>query len=263
VVVKAILFDLDQTLTDQESAFVSAREAVAKYAASRRSLDPVRLAQSVEDIEYRICHEHPTRPLTRALRVGGRDLMWGDTTGTRPEFQPVASWVEEFRLTVWSTALAEQNAIAPDLVRDLALRFPEEMRARITAYPDALPTVRQLSAKYRLAIVTNGLPTSQRWKLSRAGLDGLFSTVVVSGDLGVAKPSARLFLTALDRLCVNPSEAVVVGDNLELDVQGAKGAGIQSVWLNRDGAKGDNQYPAPETEIRTLQELPGWLRKLE
>lgn len=261
--VKAILFDLDQTLTDQESAFIGARAAVAQYAASKHALDSVRLAQAVDNIGYHICRDHPTRPLTRALRIGGRDLMWGDTSGTRPEFQPVASWVPEFRLKVWSSALAHQNVYDSDLVQELAVRFPEEMRARITAYPDTLPAVRELAAKYQLGVVTNGLPASQRWKLSRAGLDGLFGTVIVSGDLGVAKPSPRLFLTGLDRLGVNPAEAVEVGDNLELDVQGAKGAGIRAVWLNRDGANGDGGLPAPSAQIASLAELPGLLARFQ
>lgn len=109
----------------------------------------------------------------------------------------------------------------------------------------------------RLAAVTNAPSAYQRKKLAAVGLADAFDDVVISGEIGFAKPDPRIFHTACDRLGLQPHEVAHVGDRLTTDAQGATRAGLRGIWLNRD------QIPAPRGSaedavpaIASLRELP-------
>ena len=86
-----------------------------------------------------------------------------------------------------------------------------------------------------------------------------FGAVIVSGEIGVAKPDAKVFNLALDGLRVKAENAWHVGDNLMADIGGANAAGITSVWINRyrdQGVELRDGDPRPDFEITSLVELP-------
>jgi HAD superfamily hydrolase (TIGR01549 family) len=89
--------------------------------------------------------------------------------------------------------------------------------------------------EFRTALVTNGPSDVQRDHLRALGLQDCFGAVVISGELGVAKPDPAPFQVALERLEVDQHAAWHVGDDLATDVQGAQAAGVFAVWLNRAG----------------------------
>jgi HAD superfamily hydrolase (TIGR01509 family) len=105
-------------------------------------------------------------------------------------------------------------------------------------YDDVLPCLESLSG-YRLAVISNGDSDQQRRKLEQTGIAPYFSSVVISGDLGVSKPHPDIFRQSLQALGLLPQEAVYVGDRLEVDALGAEGAGMHGVWLVRGGCEGD------------------------
>ncbi len=72
--------------------------------------------------------------------------------------------------------------------------------------------------------------------LARAFMETIGASFVISGEVGIGKPEPGIFLLALERLGVSPQAAVMVGDSLARDIQGAQRAGIKAVWLNREGA---------------------------
>ena len=111
---------------------------------------------------------------------------------------------------------------------------------------------------HRLGLITNGPADVQRAKLAATGLGAWFDAVVISGEVGVGKPDPHIFARALAALDASPQTAIMVGDNLERDVVGARAAGMRGVWLNRSG----RSRPAgivPDLEIATLTELPAVL----
>ena len=88
--------------------------------------------------------------------------------------------------------------------------------------------------------------------------------MIASGDVGFAKPDARIFALACERFDVHPAQAVYVGDRLETDAVGAAGAGLTGVWLDRSGAGAVDEVAAHGPAagiptITTLAELPGLL----
>jgi putative hydrolase of the HAD superfamily len=117
-------------------------------------------------------------------------------------------------------------------------------------YDDALPALRELRARrYGLVVASNWDCALPDW-LGPPGLLRLLDGVVTSAEVGVAKPDARVFRRALEIAGAEAGRAVHVGDSLENDVEGARGAGVRAVLLRRDGE------PPPEVEsIRSLREL--------
>jgi putative hydrolase of the HAD superfamily len=184
--------------------------------------------------------------------------LWGDFVGEDPGLQALREWVPTYRREAWLAALREQGVEDPRLAAHLAVSFRLERRPRHDPFPDAEPTLRQLQGGCRLALVSNGAPDMQRLKLQESGLEGYFEAVVVSGDIGIGKPDARIFLHALALLEASPEGSVAVGDSIERDIRGAQRAGIRAIWLNRTGGK-PVEGPAPDAEIASLSELPSLL----
>jgi putative hydrolase of the HAD superfamily len=105
----------------------------------------------------------------------------------------------------------------------------------------------------RLAVVSNW-DVSLREVLDRTGLSGFFDAIVISAELGAAKPDPRPFITALDELGVDAARAVHVGDTHAEDVVGARAAGVTPVLVVRDGAT------APDDEaLAIIRDLRGVL----
>jgi YjjG family noncanonical pyrimidine nucleotidase len=115
--------------------------------------------------------------------------------------------------------------------------------------------VAAIRPRFTLGIVTNGLAEVQRPRLARSPIGPLFDTVVVSDELGVAKPDARIFEHALRLLQHHDRETVLmVGDSLESDIQGGLNAGLQTCWFNPSGAVNGTAIN-PTFEIAHLLEL--------
>ena len=100
-------------------------------------------------------------------------------------------------------------------------------------FEDVIEVINYLKEKYRLAILTNGSPISQRRKLESTGILDLFELSVVSGEVGIDKPDSRIFDVMCDKLNVKPEDCLYIGDNYINDVLGARNAGWQAIYLNR------------------------------
>ncbi|HKE81066.1 MAG TPA: HAD-IA family hydrolase [Solirubrobacteraceae bacterium] len=99
--------------------------------------------------------------------------------------------------------------------------------------PGVLAALRERGA--RLAVVSNW-DVSLHDVLERTGLRPLVDAVVISAEFGAAKPDPAIFRAALERVEATASEALHVGDSLEADVEGARAAGVEAVFVARDGA---------------------------
>ncbi len=123
-------------------------------------------------------------------------------------------------------------------------------------FDDALPCLRALrNLGLRLAAITNAAGEHQRAKLGALGLGSAFDAVLISGELGVAKPHRAIFRRACRALGVHPAQAVHVGDRLDTDAEGARDAGLHGVWLDRSG-RGALPQGAGISVIGRLAELP-------
>ena len=113
---------------------------------------------------------------------------------------------------------------------DVAAKFIASYAAQIKPLPDALEVLRYF-AHLPKAILTNGPSDVQRAAIRASGLEDFFQTILVSGDadVGFAKPHPRMFELACKRLGVAPTETLMIGDHLDLDVQAAIAVGLQAI----------------------------------
>lgn len=119
--------------------------------------------------------------------------------------------------------------------------------------PDALKAL--ADAGIRVGLISNSHRCLSSFQ-SHFELNGLISAAISSSDHGFMKPHPSIFKAALQLVDVAPSEAVMVGDNLRQDIEGALRAGMRAVLLHRgDGPPTPCDVPV----IRTLTELPGVL----
>lgn len=124
---------------------------------------------------------------------------------------------------------------------------------RFRAYPEVPDVLARLRAGgARLAVVSNW-DVSLHDVLERTGLRSMVDAVVISAELGVAKPDPAIFRAALDRLGAAPDGAVHVGDSLEHDVAGARAAGLEAVLVARNGVAA----PDGVRTVASLSELVG------
>ena len=106
-------------------------------------------------------------------------------------------------------------------------------RQRVDFYPDVLDALQRLSKAYPLLALSNG-----NAELARVGLAPWFRGSLSAREFGVGKPDARIFAEACRLLGCAPDEVLHVGDDLVLDVRGARDAGLQVVWVCRGEGKG-------------------------
>ena len=193
----AVLFDLDNTLIDRDRA----RDRFFSF-----MLDSCFPHLQPEGAAWTDRME-----MLRALDNGGRgskaaiyDHSFSDIPGLSPE-----SFTELMRVKLASYASWSDGAV-------LLLKC---LRAR----------------RHPMALVTNG-SKSQRTKIDAIGALEYFDAVLISEEVGIAKPDPAIFTQAMSRLNAAPDRSVFVGDSLEHDMAGARDAGMMTVYLNRSGA---------------------------
>lgn len=128
-------------------------------------------------------------------------------------------------------------------------------RNRVDCYADALPALAALAARRPLVSISNG-----NADLVRIGLHHHFAHRLSARECGVAKPAPQIFHEACARLGLAPAQVLHVGDDPNLDVAGARAAGLRTAWLNRSGQSWPHEEP-PELELRDLGELVDWLAR--
>ena len=247
-----LLFDLDETLMVEESAAVAAFRATAQRAATNHDVDTDALAVAARARARELWRAAPTHGYCLRVGISSWEGLWCRYEGSGHMTQELREWSSTYRREAWTLALAEQGVEDPGLADELGEQFLVERRARHEVFPDVEAALRNLSATYVLGVVTNGASCLQREKLHTSGLADYFDVVVVSADVGVAKPHATVFRRALAELAAE--RAVMVGDSVEKDVRGADVAGLGAVWLNRSRRSRPDDLDVPR--VASLDELP-------
>lgn len=123
----------------------------------------------------------------------------------------------------------------------------------------------ECAAENRLpvALVTNGPSDLQRDKLRVLGLDAAVEVIVISGEVGRAKPDPTPFRLALKRLDIDSRDAWHVGDSLATDVGGARAAGLVSIWLNRSLTRQRAEGVEPDIEVGSLTGVVDLIRQAQ
>lgn len=133
---------------------------------------------------------------------------------------------------------------------DPAFEVFDAARNTVELFPEVVPALEALNAKFVLIAVTNG-----NANLERIGIRHLFHGVVTAVDAGAPKPAKAIFAAAVDHAGVAPRQVLHVGDHPEIDVAGAQDAGLHAVWVNRNGSNWPGHLREPDGEVRNVAEL--------
>jgi putative hydrolase of the HAD superfamily len=98
--------------------------------------------------------------------------------------------------------------------------------------PGTMELLEYLRPKYHLHLITNGFQEVQHTKLSGSGMEPYFETLTVSEEVGVKKPNPEIFRYALRKACATAEESLVIGDEMAVDIDGARAAGIDQIFFN-------------------------------
>ncbi|WP_010534595.1 HAD family hydrolase [Brachybacterium squillarum] len=147
-----------------------------------------------------------------------------------------------------ATGLTDEDAILRD-------RVMTEHVELIRCYPGVVEALRRLrEGGVHIAVVSNGTGRQQRAKIARAGLTGLLDGIVLSEEVGVAKPDPRIFAAA----CAGTEDGEqiwMIGDNPRADVLGARDAGLPAIWVSHGRGWPSDHGARPTTVESTTAAL--------
>lgn len=228
--IKAILFDVDDTLYDLSLPF---KEAFREFFPGEEiDLEGAFLAsRKYSDLIY-----------DRSLR--------GEISMEEMYIYRLGNAFRDYgKIIDGPTALQFQSVYEK---RQHEIRMTEEMEQMLD----------KLSRKMTLGIITNGPSEHQRDKIRALGVERWIpmERIWISGDLGVGKPHREIFEAARAKLGLSPEELCFVGDAYGHDILGAKNAGWKAVWFNHRGRQATGEV-TPDYEVRSEQELIALLEK--
>lgn len=160
---------------------------------------------------------------------------------------------EELRLKRMKLALLDFQIADEDLSNRMNVQFLELLPTRNILFPHTREVLKYLADRgYELHLITNGFETVQHNKLKYSGLDSFFGEVITSECSNSIKPNKEIFEYAFRKTKADRSTSIMIGDAIEVDIQGAINAGIDQVFVNHTGIT-----PAirPTYTISCLKEL--------
>ena len=118
--------------------------------------------------------------------------------------------------------------------------------------PGTMELLEYLKPKYHLHLITNGFEEVQDTKLTLSGMKPYFETLTVSEEVGVKKPNPEIFQYALRKAHATAEGSLMIGDEMAVDIDGARATGIDTVLFNPKGEKIDGERTF---EVRNLLEI--------
>lgn len=227
-VIKAVMFDLDDTLWPIMPAIERAENLLFQW-----------LTEHAPEVARRVSID--------SMRERRQALM-----ATDPVYQLD---LRALRYRVLKEAFVDSGQDVA--LVDEAMAVFSRARNEVTLFEDVLPIFSHLQDRVLLGSVSNGMAD-----LQTIGVAHFFRVSIAAYRFGRAKPDASIFHAACDALGVMPHEAVYVGDDPLLDVEGAKNAGMQAIWMNRPELEPVRMLPAhvqPDAICTTLYEFAEWL----
>jgi putative hydrolase of the HAD superfamily len=254
--VRAVLFDLDETLIEEESSNDVSALAACEIAFARHGVDRGILLAAMRQRSGELWRAGPMYDYCRNIGISSREGLWGSFTGDGLDLARLRDWAVQYKIRAWTDALRDLGVNDDALAAELAQVFERDRRMRHVVFPESRNVLTELKKGYRLALITNGAIDIQRDKINGSNLAEFFDPIIISGEFGFGKPNPQLFQMALERLEVAPRRAVMIGDSLHRDIAGAHDLGIRTIWINRFKATIGDHHPTPDLELTDLITLP-------
>ena len=219
--VRAICFDLDNTLWDVWPVIVRAEQRMYDFLAERYP----RVVASM------------TIEMMRAARE--------QTAAAHPQMRHDFTFLRKQTLREH----AKEFGYAEAMVEEAFGAFIQA-RNQVDLYPDVVPALEQLRAHYRLFTASNG-----NADLGKIGIAHFFERAVAARHVGALKPDPAIFHKVIEGTDLQAQDVVYVGDDPLLDVEGARGAGMHAIWIDRGAGEWPAQIAPAAYTVRSLTEL--------
>jgi putative hydrolase of the HAD superfamily len=232
--IRAVLFDLDDTLHDDTHAYTSAAQEVAAEVAAEHGIDALALKQAYIAEAEGFWHRLTASELRTKLSQW-RAAMWGNALRT--------VGIEDARV-------AERSAANYNLYR----------KKYFTLFPGALDLLRELRGEgMKLGLLTNGVSETHREKIALLQITEYFDAIFLADEVGMVKPDPLLFAHACAKLDTAPSQSAMVGDRYERDIAGALDAGLYAIWINVRNEQLPRDVRPPDAIVHNIGEVAAHL----
>jgi 2-haloalkanoic acid dehalogenase type II len=222
--VRAIAFDLDNTLWDVEPVLERAEERLAAWL--QQHCPRIALSRA----EMRAAREQ----LARSEPHNAHDLSY-------------------LRITTLAAHAREHGY--HERIASQAFEVFLAARNEVEIFPDVAPALARLRRRYTLASLSNG-----NADLARIGLGHVFSVSLNARQIGAAKPQRRCFERLAQELLLPAGAIAYVGDDPQLDVAAAGAAGLCTVWMNRRAREWPQELPPADLTVKDCAQLAAALR---
>lgn len=235
--IKAVFFDINETLVDPENTFRQAFMQVWHDMSGRWETDGEKLTGETLWQAYR--KESSTRRVAGQMSLSYSELQKRNTAAL-------------------GTALKQRGIRMPDqALQAFFQKIHEQQEKRPYLYPGTPEALAALAKSYKLAIISNGMQDKQTRRLRAAGQlpplreDHMFFSAAV----GVRKPHPAIFRHALERMGISPDQAVMVGNSWSKDVLGAIQVHMHAVWFRPGRKQKHFLRKAGNTRVHVVQSM--------
>lgn len=247
---KAILFDLDETLLDWSGRTINWEDHEAKH-----------LSKVHRYVSEHICPLPLDEEAFMQAVLKQIIAEWGKAKNNH-----IAPHLGHILVKV----LVDQGVPPAEVNTDLCVQvYDYHMIEGVRAYPEVSAVLGELQTyPLQFGIITNALHPMLLRDVDLAGADLLqffpeANFRLSAADVGYLKPHPKIFEELLARMALQPDEAVFVGDSLGADIKGAKAVGLRAIWRkNTPDWRLDGEVPTPDATLTDLRELPSLLDEL-
>lgn len=139
----------------------------------------------------------------------------------------------------------------------------KNFRKTTVEYDFAIPVLKEIREMgIKTALITNGDPKLQHFKITSLNLDDQFEEIIVSGETPFAKPDPKIFRLMAEKLGIDTSEMMYIGDHPLNDIEGSRNAGCVPVWVKTTGVWAFPEIEKPQLQVETVRDVPELLKTL-
>ncbi|WP_055495664.1 HAD family hydrolase [Streptomyces sp. TP-A0356] len=260
---EVVILDLDGTLIDERGTVDQAFLAVGQVVQAHVGLDAYRFARTARVTAQRLWWKATwTDPLSDIFGISAWDGLSEDFTEAVPALDRLHAWLPAFRQASWRLALERVGITDPGLAETISVSYTQHRHRDARPLPGAVELVEALACDRRLVVLTNGPGDGQRRKLQSSGLMDHMRDLVISTEVGFAKPDPRAVSLAVDRVGGKREEAIMIGDTYERDVLGALACNVPAIWVADRSPEVRLEHPLVTTVVSTAAVLAA-LHELE
>ena len=231
---RAVLFDLDDTLHDDTYAFTTAAQEVAAEVAAEHGIDALALKRAY---------------------IAEAEGFWHRLTASELRVK-----LSQMRATMWGNALRSVGLDDAHLAERSAANYNIYRKRYFALFPGALDLLRELrAAGMKLGLLTNGVSETHREQIALLQITEYFDAIFLADEVGMVKPDPLLFAHACTKLRTSPSESAMVGDRYERDILGALDAGLFTIWVNVRGEPLPRGARPPAVSVSSIAEVASHL----